>query len=92
MGSLNFCWSQILFLRNVIVFCGYISLAPWKILRFDAHEGSVGLGRVLPPCGFESEPYALPQARAAGVSPALSVVTSDGWILLEAVVVVVFLV
>ena len=69
MGSLNSFWSLILFLRGFIVFCGYRSLAPWGFLRFDAPEGSVELGRALPPCGVESEPSAMSQARATRLKP-----------------------
>jgi len=45
-----------------------VAISRWprgESLGFDAPEGSIGLGRALPPCGVESEPYALPLARAA---------------------------
>jgi hypothetical protein len=61
--SFRCCFCGVLFFR------GYMSLAPWGILRSDAPEGFVGLGRALPPCGVESEPYALPLARAARRKP-----------------------
>ena len=53
----------------VIFRCGVRSLPPQGILRLDAPEGSVRLGRALPPCGVESEPCALPEARDARRKP-----------------------
>ena len=54
---------------SFVACCGYRSLAPCGILMYDAPEGFVGLGRALSPCGVESAPYALPQARATRRKP-----------------------
>jgi hypothetical protein len=62
-------WILTDFFCSFAVYCGYRSLAPWGILMFDAPEGSVGLRRALPPCGVESEPYALPHVRATRRKP-----------------------
>ena len=49
--------------------CFFGSLAPYGCLRSFAPEGSVILGQALPPCGVESEPYALPESCAAWSKP-----------------------
>ncbi len=53
----------------IIFRCGFRSLTLLGILRSDVPEGSIGLGRALPPCGVESELLALPEARDAKHGP-----------------------
>ena len=69
MDNSGYSFRRVLCSLSVILVCGFRSLPPRGDLRSYAPEGSVRLGQALPPCGVESEPYAMPEARAAGRKP-----------------------
>ena len=69
VGNSGYGMRQVMRFLFVIFRRGLGSLPPKGILRLDAPEGSVGLGRALPPCGVESEPYTLHEARTARRKP-----------------------